>query len=116
MQSILKRKHLSLFRNTNTPIDSPRRLSQDSLVDRATTTADGPATSMKNSNINGIAYTKRSHPGLSLMELPVGGEYSTIFAAVRVAQHHLLLRVTGGQPITIIWVGEGTFQDIRTGA
>ncbi len=58
MKPILKRKHLALFRDAQTPIDGIWRLTQDSFIDWSTTAPDGATPAMKNCNSNAVLGPK----------------------------------------------------------
>src|SRR5258708_984347 len=58
VKPILKRKHLALFRDAQTPIDGIWRLTQDSFIDWSATASDSSAPAMKNRNSNAVSSPK----------------------------------------------------------
>ena len=59
--------------------------------------ANGPSTSVKNSEVN-VAFTGHTMQfAMRFVDLPQTGEHATVFVAVGVAQHDLLFSTPGIQ-------------------
>ena len=51
---------------------------------------------MKDGDADAAARSQGGQPGLGEIEFPAGCEDTAVFTAIRIAQHYLLLIVTGG--------------------
>ena len=83
--------HFALLSETQTSLDCSSGLGQDRLVRATTTASDGSATTMEQQQAHVLLACHSDQFALCDIQRPVRGDIASIFVAIRVAQHDLLL-------------------------